>query len=506
FTSAMLTQFFDDGERALIASYLQAWRDLKGIRKETNEDGDLISPKGELVSQIVAELLDTFPERDLEKFPMGHRVWKQKDRDLLHERVRQLFYNLDRRSGTKGSGGLAAKPSRYVSMITLFKKQYAEAIIKRRTQIIETNPKMDPMKAYNTAVNEVLDDTKARTPEAIENLEDLAAQMKSHLRNSPDEQPEEVRQAIMDLFPEELIASVKAWERRTNARIYIMAAWRDSDEQGPKLFECEANLGIFASSNCGKFIKSEIAKDLKKKWLKWLTANIGADLTMKVQDLKPCIYPDLNGYPMFPRLDRYSLSMDEERLLLRRFFTLSSIAAGGIQPSYVRIAPIMESQPGLLVETRRLPPQSPVIKDLKHWKRLDIDAWIRFLIDGQTGRLPPDRRFFWRVVPRHPDEPELVVTNYHAVPVESARIPWTSAERLYGEQMRLQTTALDFKQPGLDQLPLARTTHIYAPYDMRIFTTLRTMHHNNPIFWEVITLAAQMERFGPIHVRVITPA
>jgi hypothetical protein len=44
---------------------VEQWRGLKGVGKEHDEDGNMISAKDRLINEMVASLLENFPERDI---------------------------------------------------------------------------------------------------------------------------------------------------------------------------------------------------------------------------------------------------------------------------------------------------------------------------------------------------------------------------------------------------------------------------------------------------------
>lgn len=86
--TTMLPSIFRTAERNLVLEYLDEWKKLKGSGKGMDNEGDLLSLKDELVNQIIQDLFNHFPERDLTRSPQHPLVWEQADRDLLHA-VRQ---------------------------------------------------------------------------------------------------------------------------------------------------------------------------------------------------------------------------------------------------------------------------------------------------------------------------------------------------------------------------------------------------------------------------------
>lgn len=65
----MILSSFRPVERALFLGYLEEWQGLKGTGKQRNEEGDLVSPKDELIDTIVQHFFESFPERDASQHP-----------------------------------------------------------------------------------------------------------------------------------------------------------------------------------------------------------------------------------------------------------------------------------------------------------------------------------------------------------------------------------------------------------------------------------------------------
>jgi hypothetical protein len=80
----MLRSLFRDPECELILTYLEEWDGLKGRSKERDEQGDLFSPQDHLVDNIIKELFERFPERDIGQQPENPLAFQPMDRDKLH--------------------------------------------------------------------------------------------------------------------------------------------------------------------------------------------------------------------------------------------------------------------------------------------------------------------------------------------------------------------------------------------------------------------------------------
>lgn len=219
---------------------------------------------------------------------------------------------------------------------------------------------------------------------------------------------------------------------------------------------------------------------------------------------------------MLPRLDILKLSMADEKILFRRYFTLISgthvtqrchwcllkslAAMGGTQPSYHRIAEHMKKNPGSYIELLRMPDDFPILRDLRHWVRAEIRAWTKHILDGQMGLLPPEKRFAWRIIPRPAGEPLRIVSSFCQVPVKEAHIRWTKTELLYAKKMYEDDSVAETSLVMWNGLPLARTSHIYSPYSLSLYQHLTSIHSDHESLLHLIQEVARMEQLGPIHV------
>jgi hypothetical protein len=80
----MLPSLFREPEHELILSYLEEWDRLKGQSKERDDNGDLFNLQGQLVDNILQDLFEQFPERDISHHPVNPLAFQQEDRDRLH--------------------------------------------------------------------------------------------------------------------------------------------------------------------------------------------------------------------------------------------------------------------------------------------------------------------------------------------------------------------------------------------------------------------------------------
>jgi hypothetical protein len=174
---------------------------------------------------------------------------------------------------------------------------------------------------------------------------------------------------------------------------------------------------------------------------------------------------------------------------------------GGTQPSYSRIAAKMEQDPGSVVEASRMPPGFPVLRDVKFWTRLELDAWLKHIVDGQKGGVPQQNRFIWRLLPRPAKERELPPRPVSFKAIEGHTVRWTAEELLFAARKRAEQMPRATQDDNWKGLPPARGSHVYAPYNVDLFTALRFIHEGHQGMRELLSEAAKMEELGPIHVR-----
>jgi hypothetical protein len=173
---------------------------------------------------------------------------------------------------------------------------------------------------------------------------------------------------------------------------------------------------------------------------------------------------------------------------------------GGTQPSYSRIAARTEQDPGSVIETCRMPSGFPVLHDVKHWTRLELDAWLKHILDGQKGIIPEQNRFIWRLLPRPPKEPELPPRLVLFRAIEAQNVRWTGEELLFAKRKRAEDSMGPTRDGNWKGLPHVHGSHVYAPYNVDLFTALCLIHEGHQGMREVLSEAAKMEELGPIHV------
>jgi hypothetical protein len=175
---------------------------------------------------------------------------------------------------------------------------------------------------------------------------------------------------------------------------------------------------------------------------------------------------------------------------------------GGTQPSYSRIAARMEQDPGSVIEQGRMPAGFPILRDIKYWTRLELDAWLKHILDGQNGLIPDQNRFIWRLLPRPPKEPKLPPRQVSFKRFDGNHVRWTAEELLFAERKRAGHVPGPTRAANWKGLPPARGSHVYAPYNVDLFTALRFIHEGHQGMREVLSEAAKMEELGPIHMRM----
>lgn len=80
----MRKSFFRPAERQLLLTHFDDWRGLAGSGTQRDQDGNIYNAKDNLIDDIIQELFERFPERDLAQCPTSLDVMSQDDRDRLH--------------------------------------------------------------------------------------------------------------------------------------------------------------------------------------------------------------------------------------------------------------------------------------------------------------------------------------------------------------------------------------------------------------------------------------
>jgi hypothetical protein len=176
---------------------------------------------------------------------------------------------------------------------------------------------------------------------------------------------------------------------------------------------------------------------------------------------------------------------------------------GGTQPSYSRIAARMEHDPGSVIEEHRMPAGFPILRDIKFWTHLELDAWLKHIMDGQSGVIPSRNRFIWRLLPRPAKEPELPLCQVSFKCIDGHNVRWTAEELLFAERKRAGLVQVATRNDNWKGLPPVRGSHVYALYNVDLFTALRIIHEGHQGMQEILSEAAKMEELGPIHVRMV---
>lgn len=207
----MTDNLFRKQERKFLAARLDDWDSLKGAGKQVDiVDGDLYSPRDQLVDELVEALLKQFPERNIETNPNSDLAWQQKERDRLHtvsvdwrhdvaddralQRVRRFMYNASARRTSPLDNQTPLRP-KVVSVLTLFKQRYAREIKARRDLLACGKEGPALLRAYNIAVQQELADLRATSPDEYAELEGAAEALREEGKRPFEEQTAEVQQA-----------------------------------------------------------------------------------------------------------------------------------------------------------------------------------------------------------------------------------------------------------------------------------------------------------------------
>ncbi|KAF8598337.1 hypothetical protein BDV93DRAFT_594239, partial [Ceratobasidium sp. AG-I] len=221
---------------------------------------------------------------------------------------------------------------------------------------------------------------KATRPDKFAQLQEEIEQLHQASSAPYEAHPEDVQTSILSMFPTEVVKAVREWERRTGAAIYIITAFRKPDS-GPEVFDT---------------------------WTDWIKEHLGARFSSNPQLALPGIYPDRDGCPLLPKLFSLNLGMDEEKRIMRHYFTGTSQYMGGTTPPYSSLEKQMREDPGRIVERKRMPPTIQILRDPKWWSRKELNAWITHIVKGQKSNAESSTRFQWHHVPVRKDMPQLV--------------------------------------------------------------------------------------------------
>ncbi|KAG8702042.1 hypothetical protein FRC11_011725, partial [Ceratobasidium sp. 423] len=243
-----------------------------------------------------------FPSRDITKHPNSPQAVSVKDRDKMTSRIQKILYaaaNIDEAHDTSPAPKLKG-----ISILSIFKQHYGPEILKLRDTLMTSDNDALKLVAYNKAVKQLMASLKEERPTEYEELVDAVEQMRVTANLAYDQQEPHVQESILEALPIEIKRTVKMWERRSGAAIYVIATWNNKNVK-TKGFDV-------ATKACGDFMKSDVAANLRMTWLEFVrepptTGNAGVPV--------PSVYPGLGGQPMLPDVDHLNLWMPEEKML-----------------------------------------------------------------------------------------------------------------------------------------------------------------------------------------------
>lgn len=85
------------------------------------------------------------------------------------QRIHRLLYNNSKPS-TADIGKKVTNPYKHLSVPVLFKRQYSKQIIERRDEILASGDADTPLRAYNLAANDMIQELEERAPERYASL------------------------------------------------------------------------------------------------------------------------------------------------------------------------------------------------------------------------------------------------------------------------------------------------------------------------------------------------
>ncbi|QRV73882.1 hypothetical protein RhiJN_01896 [Ceratobasidium sp. AG-Ba] len=470
---------FNSDERTFLLGSYQTWVDLCGSSKIRNSDGELLNPKDQHIDTVIFKFFQMYPHRDLEAQPDSSTAFTISQRDTIHTRIKQLYYNEAAKTQDTDHAYTRSQFNKYISVLSLFKQRYSKAILARRDQLATSRSLAHLLSVYNTAVKLEFDQFQAQNPAGYVRLEEEVDKIEISAKSKYEDLDPQTQQILLDVVPGFIGNTVCDISRQTGVHFR-------------------------ASKNCGKWVQSTGCKKVRNMWEDWLyesptKKNPDTGHTIALPDSAPSLvpYPDNNGWPMLPDLDLLRLSQKQERRILRRYFTLLSLAYGGDQPSYSQIEKRMTQEPGSYIELRRMPESISILTDLNKWVKTVTNSWIAHLLAGQRGEL--EWPFRWRILPQAGGRDEVIVTESRTSPVNPGRMGWKSEERLYALWLQSNFQPPQVLEDIYQNLPLARTKHIYCPYTTELYEKLSAIHAEQPKMLEVLHLVALYKHYGPIH-------
>ncbi|QRV99057.1 hypothetical protein RhiJN_27076 [Ceratobasidium sp. AG-Ba] len=468
---------FTSRERQFFLTYLQRWVELKGSCKERDEFGKYFSLKDRLVDEVIDSFFKRFPERDKDQQPNGAHIFSQEVRDTLHLRIRRFFYN----NTWKTEEAFMVKAYKYMSFYLLFKQRYNKEILQERGPLPEGASAQQAMSAYNAAVDRVLARVSASNPDDVDELKKLSKKMRQTAALPFKDQDADVQTAT--------VATLKDWEKRTGARIYLMACWW-SPKEGPSAFD-------WVTRNAKQFMKTGARTAAMDIWKSWVWLEFGAELECKVDESSPAVWFNNDGWPMLPDVRKYPVNMERQKKILRRWFICIYAAYGGAPPSYKRLEVMTRDQPGVAIDVARLPAGFPILDDLRDWRRDKLDAWTIKILHGQDGRLSDMQIFHPREVFKKGSKVPTIIQEARRTPVPDAVIIPLPDELLFTERMRRLSTVPD--SDDAHGLPTILKEPVYTPYGLGLYEVLCDEFEEGSELWNLIHEIAYMEEEAPVH-------
>ncbi|QRV92565.1 hypothetical protein RhiJN_21729 [Ceratobasidium sp. AG-Ba] len=262
----MKSGLFSSTEREYLLTRYDGWASLSGSQKFRNELGDLQSPKDQYIDETIAVLFQRFPTRDISQHPSSESAFSVAERDTLHSRIKQLFYN-EKYKSEHSDHYVRSYFNKFISVLSLFKQRYDIQIIARRNQLTQSKDPIELLAAYNRAVKIEYETFQQSKPDEYAKMKELVDSVRLSANSRFEELNSETKKAVLDILPGYIASTVKEWSRRTGAHIVVSAIWvnQDGHSQG---FD-------YASRNCASFIKSTHFNKFRDSWEDWLIAHKG---------------------------------------------------------------------------------------------------------------------------------------------------------------------------------------------------------------------------------------
>ncbi|KAF8604844.1 hypothetical protein BDV93DRAFT_555272 [Ceratobasidium sp. AG-I] len=425
-------------------------------------------------SDLVNKFYRRFPDRDVDQQPESDRLFTQEQRNQLAKRVRK-YLNNQRRAEPKVINTNEKIGNKTTTARSLFKSEYSELVLARRDKVLEEDPTLDPLVAYNKAL-------------ALE-WEGL----RSDAQGGIDQQTPEMQKRMLDALPSEIAPTLDAWGRKYNMVSYIVAVW-ESTEGETEAFD-------YASTRARSYLKTADATKHQKSFEGRVTEHVGGVISQSDSSVSLQIYPGQNEQPMLPPLEPKT-PVKIKIQLLRRYFNAKYESQGGIELSWKQLEQESVDENPHAIDTKRMPMGITHLCDPSRMTAPQINSWIDHIHKGQK-RLPDDNLVFqFQVLKRGPKNDPLIQSELQSSTHPLSKLRYMPAERRFAQRYLADAVAVNMG-PDLDTrwsgLPLARSIARYRAIEEWALGSLDSWGGTYVQVADLLRDIALMEMKGPAH-------